>query len=294
MIFNDSRSFLQNVWPQIRIGECLSCWIGGQGPQIWEYAWKIIQHDLVKYWQIRVRHDLQYIFLNTGFLVHLIGSTKLVYNLLMAFKIQGTPLHCSLHWKKSLRWQESTGRSSVMTCRLWVSHLIRQDCQQVWDNLMSGDLKPALWTTTGCSTGNEIGVRGGRKYTFANAEYGSCYIANSFSDSYILVFPPACSWTDWIGGALLTLKDNIFNSLETKREDITWTSPCLASTAAAWFSASCEWRSCVHFSESDQYQNVAISCETHPPGVWPPTGRHLAPHSLPADLCIAPIPDVGW
>ena len=86
---------------------------------------------------------------------------------------------------------------------------------------MIGDLKPALWTTTGCSTGNEIGVRGGRKYTFANAEYGSCYIANSFSDSYILVFPPACSWTDWIGGALLTLKDNIFNSLETKREDIT-------------------------------------------------------------------------
>ena len=91
---------------------------------------------------------------------------------------------------------------------------------------MSDDLKPALWTTTGCSTGNEIGVRGGHKYTFANAEYDFCYIgkkvcSNSFSDSYILVFPPSCSWTDWIGGALLTLKDNIFNSLETKREDIT-------------------------------------------------------------------------
>ena len=136
-----------------------------------------------------VQHDLQYIFLNTGFLVHLIGSTKLVYNLLMAFKIQGTPLHCSLHWKKSLRWQESTGRSSVMTCRLWVSHLIRQGCQQVWDNLMSGDLKPALWTTTGCSTGNEIGVRGGRKYTFANAECDSCYIGKSlFQHLLILTF----------------------------------------------------------------------------------------------------------
>ena len=50
---------------------------------------------------------------------------------------------------------------------------------------------------------------------------------------------------------------------------------------------------CVHFSGSDPHQNVAISCETHPPGVWPPTGRHLAPHLLPADLCIAPIPDIG-
>ena len=45
---------------------------------------------------------------------------------------------------------------------------------------MSGDLKPALWTTTGCSTGNEIGVRGGRKYTFANAKYDSCSIGNKF------------------------------------------------------------------------------------------------------------------
>ena len=105
-----------------RIGGChSSCWIGGQGPQIWEYARFICLETnptplcriLTK---LGVQHSLQYIILKTGFLVHLIGLTKLVYNLLMAFKIRGIPLHCSLHWKKSLGRRESTGRSSVMTC----------------------------------------------------------------------------------------------------------------------------------------------------------------------------------